>query len=86
MLDRIPRNAIEENSRRSGAKKCRKPIPEARWKSKALKKIKDVVPTNMVEGLFDVKLEEESRLFSSVKPSRVVADKHEVVGTWISVS
>jgi hypothetical protein len=33
----------------------------------------------MVECLFDVKLEEKSRFFSSVKPSRIVVDKHEVV-------
>jgi hypothetical protein len=79
MLNRIPRNAIEENSRCSGAKKGRELITEAGWEPKALKKIKNVVPTNMIESLFDVKLEEKSGLLSSVEPSRIVADKHEVV-------
>jgi hypothetical protein len=44
-----------------------------------LKKIKEVVPTNMIEILLDVKLEEKCHLLSLVKPSRVVAKKHEVV-------
>jgi hypothetical protein len=79
ILDRILRDAIEENSRRSGAKKGREPITEARRKTKAVMKIKEVVPTNMIESLLDVKLEEKCSLLSSVKPTRVVANKHEVV-------
>jgi hypothetical protein len=66
MHDRVPGNAIEKNSRGGGAKESHNPIPEPWRETKALKKLEDIVPSNVIKSFPNVKLEEEGGLLSSM--------------------
>jgi hypothetical protein len=44
-----------------------------------LEKLKEVTPSDRVEGLLDIKFEEKRRLLPSVKPSSIVPDKHKII-------
>ena len=59
MLDGAAGNAIEDDPRGRGAKEGCDPIPKFARKSSPLEEIKQVFPLNGVEGLPNIKLEEE---------------------------
>jgi hypothetical protein len=49
-----------------------------RWEAPPLQEVKDVLPTNRVKSLVNVKLEEEGRSLSLVEPSGKIFDIQEI--------
>ena len=79
MLDGAAGNAIEDDPRGRGAKEGCDPIPKFARKSSPLEEIKQVFPLNGVEGLPNIKLEEECGHFAFVKTPGEISNIHEVV-------
>lgn len=72
-------NAIEEDPRGGCGEERRNPVTEAGGEPTLLEEVQYILPTHRVEGLLDVELEEDGGLFSTVQPTRIVANKHEII-------
>ena len=82
MGDVWPRNAIEQNLRRRRGEDCRQLVSPASWEGHVLQEGEDVVPTDRVKGLGDIKFYEEHRGPVSVEsPCHIAHIKKVVVDT-----
>jgi hypothetical protein len=67
MANGVAGHAIKEHPRGGGVEECGNPIPETYREAHFVKKVKKISPTDRIEGLPDVKLENEGRGFIFVE-------------------
>lgn len=70
---------IEEDPRGSSVKQGHDPIAKSTWESMPMQEIKNVLSSHRIEGLTDVKLEEEGRHVVPMKPPGKIPHIHEIV-------